>query len=110
MMDGHVSIPLGEASATLVPSLGAAIALCREHGSFAALMDKVANYDLPACATVVHHGLSRFDDERGRTEAEVYEAGMVALAPHLLRFIGILANGGKPLPKEDEKPTGPFVA
>ncbi|WP_155982399.1 hypothetical protein [Xanthobacter sp. 126] len=95
---------------TLVPSLGAAVALCRSHKDFAALLEQVAKYDLEACTAVVHHGLARTSDEWEQSAEEVYETGMVELAPHLIRFVGILANGGKPLPKEEEKPSGPFGA
>ncbi|MFG1221714.1 hypothetical protein [Xanthobacter wiegelii] len=110
MMDGHISIYLAGAPVVLVPTLGAAVALCRQHGDFATVFEGVGRYDLDACVSVVHHGLSRTPDQWDQTKEEVYETGMVELAPHLVRFIGILCNGGKPIPKEEEKPSGPFGA
>lgn len=107
--DGLVPIQLGRAPAVLTPTLSAAMGLCREHGSFGALLDKVASYDLDACASVVLHGLGRTPHvDEAWTLQEVFDAGMVALVPLLIRFIGILANGGRPIPAEEEKPAGPF--
>ncbi|MFG1282281.1 hypothetical protein [Xanthobacter autotrophicus] len=111
MMEGHVRIPLAGTEGELVPSLGAAMTLCRDHGSFAALIDKLASYDMMAGIDVVHCGLARTSEQREETRGQVYETGMVVLVPHLIHFVGILANGGRPLPKEGEgEPTGPFDA
>ncbi|MFG1330260.1 hypothetical protein V5F41_03295 [Xanthobacter autotrophicus] len=110
MHEGHVDITLAGASSTLAPSLGAAMDLCHRHQSFGALLAKLEAYDLPAAADVVHAGLGRSDGERNLTREQVFSEGLIEVTPLLIRFVIMLANGGRPLkPAEEEKPGGPFA-
>jgi hypothetical protein len=110
MMEGHVEIPLAGGQVTLAPTLGAATALNRRHENFGTLLAKLEAYDLAAAADVVHLGLGRGDHERGTTEEQVFAVGLIELTPLLLRFVIMLANGGKPVKPEEEKVAGPFGA
>lgn len=111
MLEGHVEIPLAGSTATLAPSLGAAMELCRRHQNFGTLLGKLEAYDLPASVDVVHLALGRGDGERRTTEEEVFSTGLVTLTPLLVRFVIMLANGGRPLKPDsgDEKPDAPFA-
>lgn len=113
MMEGHVDIPLRGSTFTLVPSLGAACELNRRHQSFGALLAKLEAYDLAASADVVHCGLGRTAEDREMSEEEVYDTGLLDLAPLLIRYVILLANGGRPIRPEgdgEEKSGGPFAA
>ncbi|QTL03149.1 hypothetical protein J5J86_20715 [Aquabacter sp. L1I39] len=102
MLEGHVSITLAGAPATLAPTLGAALHLTALHGNFGSLLAKLEAYDLKAAADVVHHGLGRTDPEKPRTTEEVFSTGLVGLTPDLIGYVIRLANGGKPLSDTEE--------
>ncbi|MFG1349661.1 hypothetical protein [Xanthobacter autotrophicus] len=111
MLEGHVEITIGGQPATLVPSLGAAMALCQRHESFGTLLAKIESLDLIAAVDVVRFGLGRRESEQEATAQQVFEAGVLDLMPRLARFVFILANGGRP-PKDEgevEKPGTPFA-
>lgn len=108
MMEGHVEITLAGDSITLAPTLGCALELCRKHGSLGAVLDKLEAYDLNAATDVVQAGLGFL--KREVVAQQVYDAGLVDLTPALVRFVIMLANGGKPMKaEEEEKPGGPFA-
>ena len=111
MLEGHVEIPLAGSTATLAPSLGAAMELNRRHQNFGALLGKLEAYDLGAAVDVVHLGLGRGDGERKLSEEQVFAGGLVALTPDLIRFVIMLANGGRPLKPDsgEEKADAPFA-
>lgn len=102
MLEGHQEIPLGGGTVTLAPTLGAALDLCHRHSSFGTLLAKLEAYDLPAAADVVHAGLGRTEGERDATRADVFAAGLIEMTPLLIRFVIMLANGGRPLKPDAE--------
>lgn len=110
MLSGEVNITLNGVSATLSPTLGAALRLNTMHGSLGALIGKLEAYDLKAAADTVHFGLGRSDDQIKRTTEEVFSSGLVDLVPDLISYVIRLANGGKPLKaeEEDKATDGPF--
>ncbi|WP_454917284.1 hypothetical protein [Xanthobacter sediminis] len=109
MMDGHVEVTLAGQSATLVPTLGCAMELCRRHGSLGDLLAKLESYDLPAAVDTVRCGLGRPERDHGAVAEDVFATGLVDLTAPLVRFVIILANGGKPLKREEgDEPGGPF--
>lgn len=110
MLEGTVEIPLGAGLVTLEPTLGAALELCRRHQSFGALLAKLEAYDLPACVDVVQVARGGGASERRAFEELVFENGVVTLAPLLIRFVIMLANGGRPLTDAEEEAdaTRPF--
>lgn len=108
MMEGHVEIALVGGGVTLSPTLGCAMGLCAKHGSLGDVLAKLESYDLNAAVDVVHLACGRF--ERKDVAQYVYDTGLVDLAPQLVRFVIMLANGGRPLKaEEEEKPGAPFV-
>lgn len=110
MMDGHVEVTLAGQSATLAPTLGCAMELCRRHGSLGELLAKLQNYDLPAAVDTVRCGLGRSEREHGAVAEEVFATGLVDLTVPLVRFVILLANGGKPMkPAEEDQSAGPFA-
>ncbi|MFG1256316.1 hypothetical protein V5F79_03260 [Xanthobacter flavus] len=110
LLDGHVSLSLGGEAFTLAPTLGAAMALCRAHQSFGALIDKLEAYDLPAAIDVTRAGIGL--SAPGDLDARVYAAGVMNIAPDLIRFVILLANGGRsPKAEAEDKPgSRPFDA
>lgn len=103
--DGEVTIDLSGTPATLRPLLGAAITLDKKYGGFGRLLGALEGYQLSAAIDVVLLGLGRDEAERPATTEQVFKAGLVDLTPHLIRFVIMLANGGRPLKTEEEEPT-----
>jgi len=110
LMDGRMEITLAGHPATLVPTLGAAMELCRRHGSFMALLSKLADLDLNAAIDVVRLGLGRPESEHGLLAQQVFEGGLTDLMPHLSAYVFTLANGGRPRKDEGgDDDASPFV-
>lgn len=106
MNEGDVSIDLAGTPVTLRPLLSAAVALDREHGSFGKLLAELEVYNLSAATTVVLHGLGRPVAEMEATTADVFKSGLIELTPHLIRYVILLANGGRPMKAEEEPARG----
>ena len=90
-MEGEVEIGIDGESVTLRPSLGAAMALNQEFGSFGGLLSELEAYNLGAAIKVVKRAGEFHDEER------IFKTGLVEITPSLIRFVIMLANGGKPL-------------
>lgn len=109
MLDGEVRITLAGQEVTLLPTLGAAVRLNHLHGDFGSLLGKLESYDLAAASDTVHWALGRSEADRQRTTEEVFAAGLIELAPSLIHYVILLANGGKPLQSREEgRENGPF--
>ncbi len=102
-MEGEVEIGIDGESVTLRPSLGAAMALNQEFGSFGGLLSELEAYNLGAAIKVVKRAGEFHDEER------IFKTGLVEITPSLIRFVIMLANGGKPLAESGEdQGDGPF--
>ncbi|WGD32013.1 hypothetical protein AncyloWKF20_09420 [Ancylobacter sp. WKF20] len=110
MLEG-LTIRIGDREEVLLPTLGAALDLNKRHGGLMNLLAALERYDLNAAVDVVLAGLNRPVDEREATTAQVFGAGLMTLTPDLVRFVIVLANGGR-APSGDEaeakEPPRPF--
>ncbi len=98
---GDVTITLAGDDRILKPTLRAANMISSHFGGLAKARDQLAAQDLQAAVAVIRHGLNMPDKEAKNLPDMVWETGMnIDLLIPLIRYIGILANGGKPLPDD----------
>jgi hypothetical protein len=98
-MTGDVEIKLNGKVETLRPSLGAAKRV-NASGGFANVVNRIQAADLEFYILVVAAGLGK---KNADVEEAVYRTGLPALGVDVIKFVNILANGGKPF--EPEAPT-----
>lgn len=91
-MSGDVEIKLNGKVETLRPSLGAAKRV-NATGGFAHVVNRLQAADLDFYILVVAAGLGKKNAE---VEDAVYKTGLPALGADVVKFVNILANGGKP--------------
>ncbi len=93
---GEVEIKLNGKIETLRPSLGAAKRV-NARGGFANVVGRLQAADLEFYVLVVAAGLNKKEAE---VENAVYLTGLPALGVDVVKFVNILANGGKPFDAE----------
>jgi hypothetical protein len=107
---GDVVIELAGEPRTLHPTLRAIQMISAQYNGLARARDALAAQDFQAATTVVRWGLNLSDNEAKKLPDQIFATGLTSdLLVPLIRFIGILANGGKPLPDdpvEDESAEG----
>ena len=90
---GNVAITLDGEEAVLRPSLKAAQTLSRQADGLMGAIERVTRFDLDTLISVIALGV----DKPAKEVAEaVWRTGVSELAPHAIKFLGILANGGRP--------------
>lgn len=104
---GNVAISLDDEEAVLRPTLKAAQAISRQNGGIMSAVERVTRFDLETITSVVALGTGR---ETKEVAEAVWRTGCSTLAPHVIRYLGILANGGRPADGDggsgDENPRG----
>lgn len=90
---GNVAITLDDEEVVLKPTLKAAQAISRQNGGIMSAVERVTRFDLEAITSVVALGLGR--EAKDVAEA-VWRTGCSTLAPHVIKYLGMLANGGRP--------------
>ncbi len=93
MSSGDVEIKLNGKFETLRPSLGAARRVNAAYGDFSKAVNRIQAADLEAYIAVVAAGLGK---KTADVENDVYLTGLPALGADVIKFVNILANGGKP--------------
>jgi hypothetical protein len=98
---GDVPIELAGETRILRPTLRAITNISQAYGGLAKARAALAEQDFAAAVTVIRWGVGMSDNEAKRLPDLVYDTGLtIELLLPLIRYIGILANGGKPLPDE----------
>lgn len=95
-MTGDVEINLNGKVETLRPSLAAAKRV-NAAGGFANVVNRIQAADLDFYILVVAAGLGK---KNADVEEAVYRTGLPALGADVVKFVNILANGGKPFETE----------
>lgn len=91
---GNVEIILDGEKVRLKPSLKTALTLSAQPGAITGVVQAVSDFNLPMMAMVV--SLASGKDAEDMAEA-IYRSGMVDLSAPIVRFLTMLANGGKPV-------------
>lgn len=98
---GDVVITLAGEQRVLHPTLRCITMISSQYGGLAKVRDALASQDFGAVTTVIRWGLNLSDNEARKLPEQVFATGVTAdLLVPLIRFIGILANGGKPMPDD----------
>ena len=98
---GEVTIKLNGEDRILKPTLRAITMISSQFGGLAKARDALAVQDFQAATTIIRWGLNMPDSEAKKLPDVVFETGLtVDLLVPLIRYVGILANGGKPLPDD----------
>ena len=99
--EGEVAIILNGEERILKPTLRAITMISSQFGGLAKARDALAVQDFQAAVTVIRWGLNMSDSETKKLPEMVFGSSLgVDLLVPLIRYIGILANGGKPLPDD----------
>lgn len=102
-MREHISLHLDGQSVDLLPTLGAAVELNRRHGGFMNLLAALDRYDLNAAVDVVLAARGLSEGRRQETTEAVFGEGLATLTPDLVRFVILLAHGGRAPNERDEE-------
>lgn len=100
---------------TLKPSIHAMKSLSRKYGGLGPLSKKITELDFDTIVDVLEVGLQRMPSPKARQELEsiVYHSGFTdstAQLPALcIRFVNILAHGGRLPPAEQKPDDGPLA-
>lgn len=89
---GNVEIDLDGERVTLKPSLKAAQTTSRQAGGIIGAVDAVTKFDLDAITNIIALGLGK---EPKEVADAVWRTGVANLAPSVVAFLTVLANGGR---------------
>ncbi len=96
---GDVEVVLGDHKLTLKPNLDAAIRLSGLPGGITKMVDRCLNYEFDAILSVITTGIGKSSKDLPQL---VFETGMVELSPICIKYLSIIANGGRPMDEEEE--------
>ena len=105
---GNVTITLEGREFVLRPSLNACLVISRQAGGIRGAIDKVLAMDLDMIVRVIQLGLGPQAARRFKDLPEVvFRSGLTdtssGLMAHCIEYLGVLANGGRPLVRGDEE-------
>ena len=101
---GDVPITLAGETRILHPTLRAITMISNLYGGLNKARDALVQQEFAAACAVIRWGLNLNDNEAKRLPDKVFQTGLTSdLLVPLIRFLGILANGGKPLPDDPEE-------
>lgn len=99
---GDISFVVDGKEYRLVPSLNACMLVAK--GGLRPLLDRLRAYDFEAFVFVVEVGLGVNPVQAKQVPDLVYKAGMINLLDTLVRYLEVIANGGRPPAEEEEEP------
>lgn len=94
---GNVEIELNGETVVLRPNLKAAQNISRAKGGIMAAVDAVGKFDFDTMVNVIALGLGAEGKEARDLADKVYSTGMADLVAPVIRYLSILANGGRPV-------------
>lgn len=99
--EGEVAISIEGNPFVLKPTLRAMTAINSQFGGMAAARKAVVEQDFFGVIGVIRHGVGMTDAQAINLSEAVFRNGMTGdLLVPLIRYLGILANGGRPLPDD----------
>lgn len=97
--DGEVSISLNGKDRVLKPTLRAMSVLSKQFGGLAKVRANLVAEEVETISAVIRLGQNLSERDARNLDDEIYANGLTAeLLVPLITFVGILSNGGKPLP------------
>lgn len=102
IMAGAIDIALNGETKTLQPSPRCILLLSRQFGGLGKLRDALVAQDIDAAASTISRGLNLSDKESAKMAEAVAVNGVThELIVPLIKFVGVLSNGGKPVDEGD---------
>lgn len=105
--DGNVELELEDGDKlTLKPTWGAAQAISRNLGGISGAVERVVRLDIDATVQVIMFGLGYFGTRKPPNDLaeRIWKTGFTdrsgGIAETTIKYLNILANGGKPLPED----------
>lgn len=109
--EGEVEVILNAQPITLRPTLAAMTALNRLYAGFGPLQARLMAQDVDAIIATIRIGANLKDDAAKRLERRVFHNGLTPdLIIPLIRYVDIVANGGKPRPDNPDPELEPAEA
>lgn len=105
---GDIPIVLNGKELVLQPSLGACIAISAMAGGLNVAQQRCQQLDFGTICDVIAAGLGLNPTQARALPEAVYKTGLIDLHAKCIDFIGVVANGGQPLPEveEEQEPAG----
>lgn len=100
---GDVEIELDGERVKLRPSLKASQIISRESGGVVGAIERAARFDHDTIVSCVALGLGKTVKE---IEEAAWQTGLATLAPPVMEFLSMIANGGRPRSGGSESPKG----
>lgn len=99
---GNVQIVIDGEEFFLKPTLKACMNLSRIAGGITLLNQKCVSYDFDTILQIIKEGLGVNSKDLAE---KVWKTGLINLAVPCIRFLHVLANGGRPLDEVEEEKT-----
>ncbi|WP_163265600.1 hypothetical protein [Chelativorans alearense] len=98
-----VKIKIGEEELTLTPSPKAMSKVSQAFGGILNAVDRVQRFDTDAIAFAIAAGADLAEAEREALPRRIFATGITELLVPTVRFLGLLASGGRRSKPADEK-------
>lgn len=99
---GIVTIQLEGKAVELEPTMEACMAVSRIAGGIGSAIERVSRLDFDTIVEIIAHGMGLNPGQRDRQlRPAVFAEGLIKLAPDVILFLRIIANGGR-YPDDDE--------
>lgn len=102
ILEGIIEIELDGETVELRPTPHAALKLSQTFGGLFPIISRIRQLELEVFVAVVQYGGGFKQSQHADLPEKVFKSGMTALAPALIDYITVLANGGS-MPKFDEE-------
>ncbi|WP_430436865.1 hypothetical protein [Oceanibaculum nanhaiense] len=99
---GEVEIELDGETVTLKPTYGATTRIEKRFGGWQGAVQAAAAVNTETLAFIVQQGLGLKDSDYPRLREAVWRSGAMDLTGPVIRYLRILANGGKPLDEDGD--------
>jgi hypothetical protein len=111
--DGDVVLKLDDGEELILkPSWGAAQIISRQYGGVSGAVERVARMDYDVSMQVIYYGLGFMGTKKPpqNLAERIWRTGFTdasgAVSEKVIKYLQILANGGKPLPEDEAKDAG----
>ena len=101
--EGNIPFELDGKDMELVPTLQACMTISRIAGGLNAAVQRCLQLDFDTIEQIVTAGLALNPTQARKVGEAIYKTGLIALSAPCIDFINVVANGGKPLPEDDEE-------
>lgn len=100
---GDVEITLDGEVFYLKPTLAAAMTVSRQAGGIQAAINRCVQYDFDTIRSIVALGLGQMGQGSKDLPEKIWRTGLMDLAPLCIRYLHIVANGGRPPEAEQQQ-------